>query len=134
MEEHYDKLRTRVLGDLEKTFRPEFLNRVDKIVVYRPLGMSTVEQIVDLQIAELQERLKQQKLKLKLSPKARTKIAELVFSPNYGARAVGRIIQEQVENVLAGMLLSNQVKSGQMVKIGLVKDKIVLERLVNGAK
>ncbi len=134
MDEHYDKLRERVLGDLEKMFRPEFLNRIDKIVVYRPLAMDSVEQIVDLQIGEFQERLKQQKLKLKLSPKARTKIAELGFSPNYGARAVGRIIQEQIENVLAGMLLSGQIKSGQTVKIGLVKDKIVLERLASVAK
>lgn len=129
LESQYDELRTRVLGDLEKSFRPEFLNRVDKIVVYRPLDMKSVEQIVDLQIAEFQDRLKQQKLKLKLSPKARAKIAELGFSPNYGARAVGRIIQEQVENQLAGMLLSGQVKNGQTIRIGVVKEKIVLEKV-----
>ncbi len=133
LDTRYNELRIRVLSDLEKTFRPEFLNRIDKIVVYRPLDMTSVEQIVDLQIAEFQERLKPQKIKLKLSPKARTKIAELGFSPNYGARAVGRIIQEQVENPLAGMLLSNQVKTGQTVRIGVVKDKIVLERVTSTA-
>ncbi len=133
LQTQYNELRTRVLGDLEKAFRPEFLNRVDKIVVYRPLDMKSVEQIVDLQIAEFQDRLKAQKIKIKLSPMARAKIAELGFSPNYGARAISRIIQEHVENPLAGMLLAGQVKAGQSVRIGVAKEKIVLERLTSAS-
>jgi len=130
LNQQYDELKTKVLGDLQKQFRPEFLNRVDKIIVFRPLNLTAVEQIVDLQIIEVQERLRKQQLKLKLTPAARRKIAELGFSPEYGAREVRRVIQEHVENPLAGLLLNNQVKPGQTVVIGLKKNSLTVERQV----
>lgn len=134
LDNQYDQLKATVIQDLQKRFRPEFLNRIDKIIVYKPLHLDAVEQIVDLQIAEVAERVKKQGLKLQLSPKARRKIAELGFSPEYGARAVRRIIQEHVESPLAGMLLANTAKSGQTIRIGLQQDKIVLTKSEKSAK
>lgn len=129
LEQHYEELKATVLQDLHKRFRPEFLNRLDQIIVYRPLNLEAVEKIVDLQMAEVVERIKPQGVKLVLSPKARRKIAELGFSPEYGARAIRRVIQEHVENALAGLLLSNQAKTGQTYRIGIHQDKIKLEKV-----
>lgn len=127
VEEKFNELKEHVLGNLRQQFRPEFLNRIDKIVVYRPLTQPAVEKIVELHIAELQQRLTKQKVKIKLSAKARARIAELGFSPEYGARAVQRVIQEQIENPLAGLLLRGQLKSGQTVAIGCHDHDLHLE-------
>ncbi len=129
LDQRYDQLKAGVLADLQKRFRPEFLNRLDKIIVYKPLNLDSVEKIVDLQIEEVAVRLRQQGLKLSLSPKARRLIAEQGFSPDYGARAIRRVIQEHVENPLAGLMLSNQVKSGQTIRVGVHQNKVTVERL-----
>jgi len=134
LDEQYDELKDRVIDDLKRQFRPEFLNRVDKIVVYRPLTMPSVERIVELQVADLQQRLEKQKIRLKLSTKARGRIAELGFSPEYGARSVSRMIQEHVENALAGLILRGDVKPGQTINIGIRGDKIILEKPERAAK
>jgi ATP-dependent Clp protease ATP-binding subunit ClpC len=126
-EEQFGELKNHVLDNLRKQFRPEFLNRIDKIVVYRPLNQPAVEKIVELHIADLQQRLMKQKVKVKLSAKARSRIAELGFNPEYGARAVQRVIQEHVENPLAGLLLRGQLKAGQTVAIGCHDNDIHLE-------
>lgn len=125
-EQDYAELKDRVLEDMRRTFRPEFLNRVDQTIVYRPLTVASVEKIVDLQMDEVRSRLTKQKIRIKVSPTARKKIAELGFSPEYGARAVRRVIQEHVENPLAGMMLNGKIKDGQTVNVGLHRDKLVL--------
>lgn len=128
MAEEYEELKARVLEDLRRRFRPEFLNRVDKTIVYQPLTPAAVEKIVELHVADLVRRLERQKIKVRLTPKARARIAELGFSPEYGARAVARVIQEQVENSLAGMILRGEVKPGQTLVIGVRGQDIVLEK------
>jgi ATP-dependent Clp protease ATP-binding subunit ClpC len=128
LDDEFAELKDRVLEELRRTFRPEFLNRVDQTIVFNPLTLPSVERIVELQMAEVQARLTKQNIKLKLSTTARKRIAELGFSPEYGARAVRRVIQEQVENPLAGMMLSGQVKDGQSIGVGLHQGKIVLTK------
>lgn len=127
-EDNFAELKNRVLDEMRRTFRPEFLNRVDQTIVYKPLTLPSVEKIVDLQMIEVQSRLTKQKIKIKVSATARKKIAELGFSPEYGARAVRRVIQEHVENPLAGLMLNNQLKEGQTVNVGLQKGKLVLAK------
>ena len=127
-EQDFVELKERVLEELRRMFRPEFLNRVDQTIVYKPLTLPSVERIVDLQMADVQQRLAKQKIKLRLSAVARKKIAELGFSPEYGARAIRRVIQEHIENALAGMMLSGQLKEGQVMNIGLHQGKIVLTK------
>ncbi len=129
LEDRYQALRSKVMSDVERSFRPEFLNRIDKIVVYRPLDQAAVEKIVDLHIADLQQRLESHQLKIQLTAKARTHIAERGFSPDFGARAVSRLIQEEIENPLAGMLLHGQIKAGQKVRVTVKKQGIVLEKV-----
>ncbi len=127
-DQDFARLKEQVLEELRRTFRPEFLNRVDQTIVYQPLTLPSVEKIVDLQMAEVQGRLTKQKIKIKVSTAARKKIAELGFSPEYGARAIRRVIQEHIENPLAGMLLNGQIKEGQTVGVGLQKDKLTLTK------
>ncbi|MEK7637077.1 MAG: ATP-dependent Clp protease ATP-binding subunit [Patescibacteria group bacterium] len=129
LDDDYAALKERVLEELRRTFRPEFLNRIDQTIVYRPLALASVEKIVELHMAEVQSRLAKQKIKIKVSTTARKKIAALGFSPEYGARAVRRVIQEQVENPLAGLLLNGQLKDGQTVQVGLHQGKLVLAPL-----
>mgnify|MGYP001565957924 CR=1 FL=1 len=129
LDDDYAALKERVLEELRRTFRPEFLNRIDQTIVYRPLALASVEKIVELHMAEVQSRLAKQKIKIKVSTTARKKIAALGFSPEYGARAVRRVIQEQVENPLAGLLLNGQLKDGQTVQVGLHQGKLVLTPL-----
>ncbi len=128
LEEQYEELKGVVLEDLRRTFRPEFLNRVDQTIVYRPLTLDSVEKIVELQLTEVQSRLSKQRIKIKMTAAARKKTAELGFSPEYGARAVRRIIQEQIENPLAGMLLNGQLKEGQTITVTVRQGKLALER------
>lgn len=128
LDEDYRTLKERVMEELRRTFRPEFLNRVDQTIVYHPLHVAAVERIVDLQMAEVQERLSKHRIKISVSATARKKISELGFSPEYGARAVRRIIQEHVENPLAGMLLTGKIKDGQTVSVGVQKGGLVLTK------
>jgi ATP-dependent Clp protease ATP-binding subunit ClpA len=124
----------RVLEDLRRTFRPEFLNRVDQTIVYRPLTLKAVEQIVDLQMDEVRERLQKQHITVSLSAGARKRIAELGFNPEYGARAIRRVIQDHIENPLAGLLLSGKVKAGQSVNVGLHQGELTLSPIAAKAK
>lgn len=128
VQQEFDRLKGHVLEELRQNFRPEFLNRVDQTIVFEPLTLPSVEKIVDLNLLEVQGRLSKQRIKLKTSAVARKSIAEQGFSPEYGARAVRRIIQEQVENPLAGMMLSGKLKDGQTVTIGVHQGKLVLTK------
>jgi ATP-dependent Clp protease ATP-binding subunit ClpC len=126
VESEYARIRDQVLRDLEKEFRPEFLNRLDEIFVFHPLAPSDVIKIVRLQIDELRSRLTDQQLTLELTPAAEKLIAKLGFKPEYGARAVRRVIQDTIENPLAGKLLEGSIHSGNRVLIGAEKSKITL--------
>jgi ATP-dependent Clp protease ATP-binding subunit ClpC len=134
VEQDFDELKERVLEDLRRTFRPEFLNRVDQTIVYRPLTLKAVEQIVDLQMDEVRERLQKQHITVSLSAGARKRIAELGFNPEYGARAIRRVIQDHIENPLAGLLLSGKVKAGQSVNVGLHQGELTLSPIAAKAK
>ncbi|MBI5037325.1 MAG: ATP-dependent Clp protease ATP-binding subunit [Candidatus Kerfeldbacteria bacterium] len=116
-EKQYQHIKERVLQDLEKTFRPELLNRIDSTIVYRPLTKKTIEKIVSLHIAALQEKLRAQQLTVNVTKRAIKFIAEKSFQPNQGARAVRRHIQEHIENVIAEKLLSGTLHAGERVKV-----------------
>jgi ATP-dependent Clp protease ATP-binding subunit ClpC len=128
LDEKYEEIKKHVLQELQKQFRPEFLNRVDKIVVFRPLNLGNIEKIVELQIDELRERLEKQKIKIELTQKAEKEIAKKSFSPDQGARAVRKIIQEEVENPLAQKLLDGNIKSEDKVKIDFKNAQIILQK------
>lgn len=117
-EEDIAEARNAILKDLEDSFRPEFLNRIDKTVVFRPLSRRSITTIVNKQIRELADRLKADcGIGLSITPKAAELIAEAGWDPKYGARGVRRQVQDLVENPLAKELIADRFKSGDMISI-----------------
>ena len=113
-----------VLAALRQSFKPEFLNRVDDIIVFRPLEMAQIEHIVDLQLRRLKELLVDRKLTLEVTPEAKRALAASGFDPVYGARPLKRAIQRFVQNPLALSVLEGQFSDG---------DHIVVDAGRNGA-
>lgn len=128
LDEKYDEVKTVQLKELEREFRPEFLNRIDKIIVFRPLNLKAVERIVDLQFREIVERVKRQRVKIELTPNARKLVARKGFSPDQGARAIRRVLQDEVESPLAEKLILGAAKPGTSFKVAAKGDTIVLEK------
>lgn len=126
MMQDYEKVKEQVLDEIKKRFRPELINRFDKIVVFKPLGASEIEKIVQLQLDDLMKRLARQKIKLDVSLAARHWLAEHGFEPELGARPVRRLIQTMIEDRLAEGILAKQFTKGSTVKVGQADDKLVL--------
>jgi len=113
----YEKMKMQALEVLRQSFRPEFLNRVDEVVVFHPLTREELRQIVDIQLATLRKRLEERKIVLELSDKARDYLAENGYDPSYGARPLKRMIQREIETSLARKLISGEVRDGSKVKV-----------------
>jgi len=109
--------RERVLHELRGAFRPEFLNRVDDIVLFKPLTRREIERIVDLQVAELRKRLRERDLGLELTAAARTFVANAAYDPVYGARPLKRYLQHQLETRIARALIADNAVPGQVVRV-----------------
>jgi ATP-dependent Clp protease ATP-binding subunit ClpB len=106
-----------VMGELRARFRPEFLNRLDDIVLFKPLTQPEIEQIVDLMFAGLRERLAGRQLTLELTPEARRLIAAEGFDPVYGARPLRRFIARDVETRIARALVAGDVEDGAVIRV-----------------
>jgi len=107
---------------LKRTFRPEFLNRVDEIIIFSPLTVEDVEKIVELQMRALRERLKEQGLEIELSDAARKWLARQGYDPNFGARPLRRAMQKYLESPLSMQLLKGQFKAGDRVHVDVSPD------------
>jgi ATP-dependent Clp protease ATP-binding subunit ClpB len=114
-----EEQREAVLAEVRAHFRPEFLNRVDEVIVFRPLGKEEIAAIVDIQLRLLQERLADRKLTLSVTPAAREHLAARGYDPAFGARPLKRTIQREVQDVLAMKLLAGEVKEGDTVEVDL---------------
>ncbi|MBN1258937.1 ATP-dependent chaperone ClpB [Candidatus Peregrinibacteria bacterium] len=112
---------------LKKHFRPEFLNRVDDIIIFETLTLDEIIQIVDLQIADLEKRLAEKKLTIKVSKKAKELIAKNGFDPHFGARPLKRYIQAHIENPLALMIVEGKIEEGDEVKVDEKEGEIVVK-------
>jgi ATP-dependent Clp protease ATP-binding subunit ClpB len=117
-----EERREKVMADVRATFRPEFLNRVDEIIVFSLLGRDDIAAIVDIQVHLLQERLEGRGLNVHLTGSAREYLAEKGFDPMYGARPLKRLIQKEVQDVLAMKLLSGEIRDGDTVEIDRAED------------
>jgi len=111
----YERMKSQCLEALRQNFRPEFLNRVDEIVVFHPLAKEQLRQIVDIQLRRLKERLSERKIDIELTDKARDYFAERGYDPVYGARPLRRMIQRELETSLGRKLLSGEVRDGSKV-------------------
>uniref|UniRef100_A0A7C5KG93 AAA family ATPase n=1 Tax=Thermodesulfobium narugense TaxID=184064 RepID=A0A7C5KG93_9BACT len=125
-EREFEKAKNRVLSLLNSTFRPEFLNRIDEIVVFKPLSRSDIEKIVELIINDIQERLNEKKIKIILTNEAKKFFAKEGYEPTLGARPLKRYIQKNLENLIAKEILNNNIKQGDTVKIAVEDNKIKL--------
>jgi ATP-dependent Clp protease ATP-binding subunit ClpB len=105
----------KVLADVRAHFRPEFVNRIDEVVVFDSLGREDIEQIVLIQLRGLQRRLADRKLELELTPEARTYLANAGYDPHFGARPLKRLIQREIQDPLAMLMLSGDVRDGDTV-------------------
>lgn len=115
----YSEIKTAVMGVVTKHFRPEFINRIDEIVVFSPLSEKEIHQIADIQIEQLKARLKSQNLDLEISDKVLDKLSEAGFDPVYGARPLKRTIRQMLENPLAQAILSGQFVPGAVIHTSL---------------
>jgi len=125
----FDKMEKEVKAILESHFRPEFLNRVDEVIIFKALSPGVILKIVDLQIDELRKRLQEKKIEIEVSEEARKFLAERGYDPVYGARPLKRTIQRDVQNPLAQKILEGEYKEGDAVKIDLnEKKELVFEK------
>ena len=112
---------------LRRTFRPEFLNRLDEIVFYKPLTKENVTKIIDLQIAKLNDRLADQQIRCELTPAAKAAIVYAAYDPQYGARPLRRYVQHTVETMLSKRLLRGDVTPGQTVTVDAENGELVMK-------
>jgi ATP-dependent Clp protease ATP-binding subunit ClpB len=128
--EDSDKVRDLVMAEVRAHFRPEFLNRIDEIILFHRLKREQMGRIVEIQLASLQKLLEDRKIALTLDAKARDWLADKGYDPAYGARPLKRVIQKSVQDPLAELILSGKIKDGEKVAVSAGKDGLVF----NGAK
>ncbi len=122
----YDEMKSMVMNVVGQHFRPEFINRVDDIVVFHPLGKDEIKSIAKIQLASLRARLADKGYKLELSGAAMDKLAEAGFDPVFGARPLKRAIQVQIENPLANKLLSGDIEPESTIRIDVDGDNLTV--------
>ena len=120
-----DKQRQAVLDDVRGFFRPEFVNRIDEIVVFEPLGREEIAQIVDIQLRSLLRRLEERNLRVALTDGARAYLADKGYDPAFGARPLQRVIQREIQDPLALQLLSGQIRDGESITVDVGDDGLV---------
>jgi ATP-dependent Clp protease ATP-binding subunit ClpB len=124
--EDVDAVRPYVMAEMKTKFRPEFLNRIDEIILFHRLKREQMAVIVDIQIGRLQKLLADRKLKIEMDDKARTWLANRGYDPAYGARPLKRVIQKSVQDPLAEQILSGKIKDGQAVRLTVRDGSLVL--------
>jgi ATP-dependent Clp protease ATP-binding subunit ClpB len=125
---NYAAMKAAVMQVVTQHFRPEFINRVDDIVVFHSLGREQIRAIVDIQLGRLRQRLAERDIQLSLDDDARDKIGEAGFDTVYGARPLKRAIQSQIENPLAQQILRGDFIAGDRVVARLKRDALVFEK------
>ena len=123
-EDNYEEMKSSVMEVVSQHFRPEFVNRIDDVVVFHPLGREHIRKIVDIQLGYLHHRLAERDMTIVLTDAARDRLAEAGFDPVYGARPLKRAIQQQVENPLAQEILQGRFKPGDTIEVGVDEDHL----------
>jgi ATP-dependent Clp protease ATP-binding subunit ClpB len=132
-EKNYSRMRSAVMEIVQQSFRPEFINRIDDIVVFHPLGTEQIRKIVDIQLTYLRKRLQDRNLDIVLDEAARDLLGEAGFDPVYGARPLKRAIQQQIENPLAQHILRGDFTPGNTVRVSVRDGRLAFTRSVEQA-
>jgi ATP-dependent Clp protease ATP-binding subunit ClpC len=123
----YQEMKEKLLEEVKRTFKPEFLNRIDDIIVFRPLVKEDLVGIVDLELSHVAGRLKEQNMSLEVTPEAKEFIVEKGFDPVFGARPLKRTIQRFLEDPLASEIISKRFKDGSNIKVLRKNEELVFE-------
>jgi ATP-dependent Clp protease ATP-binding subunit ClpB len=129
-EANYDRMKAAVMEIVGQHFRPEFINRVDDVVVFHPLGREHIRRIVDIQLGFLRRRLADRDMGLELDDAASDLLGEAGFDPVYGARPLKRAIQHQLENPLAQRILRGEFAAGDTIRVTVRDGVLAFERAV----
>jgi ATP-dependent Clp protease ATP-binding subunit ClpC len=124
----YEEMRKKLMESLKRVFRPEFINRLDSVIVFRALSKEDIQEIVKLELDKVAERLKDHDISLVATPLALEKLAELGYDPEMGARPLKRVIQQKVEDMLSDALLSGTFADGDAIIVDYREDEVVLRR------
>ena len=130
--EQPDKVRPLIMQELRTTLRPEFLNRIDEVVIFRPLGRQDLDRIVDIQLGHLRKRLSDRRIGLDVTAAAKALLAREGYDPTFGARPLKRTVQRLVQDPLALRLLEREFKDGDTVTVDAEGDHLVFRRSVTG--
>lgn len=126
----YEEIKAAVMNSVNQHFRPEFVNRIDEIVVFHPLGQEQMAGIADIQLSRLRKRLQERDMDIVLSDEAMTKLIAVGYDPVYGARPLKRAIQQEIENPLSVKLLSGEFVAGDTIKVDVdAEDKLTFDKL-----
>jgi len=123
--EDHKNYREKVMAALRDSFRPEFLNRIDEIIIFNPLKQKDIEKIIDIQLGQIQERLAERKMKIEIDSAAREHLLKEGFSPEFGARPLKRLIQKIILDKLADKIIRGELKDGNKIKISYKADSLV---------
>ena len=126
-EQIYNQMRTQVLGLLRKSLRPEFLNRIDEIIVFHSLSFEDIKKIVDLQFEDVNKRLVEHDMNASLTENARDYLAKEGFDPTFGARPIKRMIQRLITQPLANEILKGTFRTKDNIRIDIKDEKMVFE-------
>lgn len=119
-----DEMKRKVIQSLRESFKPEFLNRMDEIIIFHPINPAMLRKIIDLQLAKLQDRLKEKGIRIRLSKEAKDYLAKKGFDPAYGARPLKRAIQNEILDPLSLMLIEKRLSEGDKVTVNLLEGKL----------
>ncbi|MBA7677981.1 Negative regulator of genetic competence ClpC/MecB [subsurface metagenome] len=125
-QESYERMKEKLLGELKKTFRPEFLNRIDGVVVFHSLTKEHIRQIVDLMLVSATQQLAEKEIKLEVTEAAKDFLGEKGYDEVFGARPLRRLIQDMVEDKLSDDLLRGKFQSGDTVVVDIEEGEIVV--------
>jgi ATP-dependent Clp protease ATP-binding subunit ClpC len=124
----YDEMRKKLMDSLRRVFRPEFINRVDSVIVFRALNKEDIQKIVQLELNKVAQRLEEHDIVLTATPVALEKLAEMGYDPDMGARPLKRVIQQHVEDTLSDAMLAGQFEDGETIVVDLIEGEIKLRR------
>ena len=124
-----EKIRLEVMGDLKERFKPEFLNRLDEVILFKPLSVKEITKIIDIFIEDIKRRLKEKNIDIIVKDDVKELMAKEGYDPVYGARPLKRYIENSLETLIARKIISGEIYDGMTIEVNLNNDNIVINRL-----
>jgi ATP-dependent Clp protease ATP-binding subunit ClpB len=116
---------SKVMKELENTFRPEFINRIDEVIIFKPLSKETIYEILDKIISEIEDRLSDKNIKIELTGPAKDYLVDIGYDVNYGARPLKRVVSRTIENIIAEKIIMGEIKYGDVVTFDYDKELFI---------